>query len=66
VTSYKEVAEHVGLLSGSSSEEEKDKDEDVEDVTDFDQGECLLGGCYREAMGGGKREKVVDYWQGYG
>jgi hypothetical protein len=38
VTSYKEVAEHVGLLSGSSSEEEKDKEEEVEDITDFDQG----------------------------
>jgi hypothetical protein len=42
VTSYKEVAEHVGLLSGSSSEEEKDKEEEVEDITDFDQGLPLL------------------------
>jgi hypothetical protein len=36
VTSYKEVAEHVGLLSGSSSEEEKE--EEIEEITDFDQG----------------------------
>ena len=36
VASYKEVAEHVGLLSGSSSEEE------VEDITDFDQGDSLI------------------------
>ncbi len=44
VTSYKEVAEHVGLLSGSSSEEEKDKEEEVEDITDFDQGLPLFLG----------------------
>ena len=36
MASYKEVAEHVGLLSGSSSEEE------VEDITDFDQGDSLI------------------------
>ena len=40
VASYKEVAEHVGLLSGSSSEEEKE--EEVEDITDFDQGDSLI------------------------
>jgi len=33
---YKEVAEHEGLLSGSSSEGEED--EEIEDITDFDQG----------------------------
>ena len=48
VTSYKEVAEHVGLLSGSSSEEEKDnKEDEVEDITDFDQGEPEAGLSYR-------------------
>jgi hypothetical protein len=39
VTSYKEVAEHVGLLSGSSSEEEKE--EEIEEITDFDQGKLI-------------------------
>lgn len=33
---YKEVAEHEGLLSGSSSAAEED--EEIEDITDFDQG----------------------------
>ena len=35
MASYKEVAEHEGLLSSASSEEEGDE---VEDVTEFDQG----------------------------
>ena len=34
---YKEVAEHEGLLSGQSSDEEGGGDE-IEEVTDFDQG----------------------------
>jgi len=40
VASYKEVAEHEGLLSGDESEEEgsAEVDDEIEDITEFDQG----------------------------
>ena len=35
MASYKEVAEHEGLLSSNSEEEE---DDEIEEITEFDQG----------------------------
>ena len=32
------MAEHEGLLSGDSSNEDVDKGDEIEEVTDFDQG----------------------------
>jgi hypothetical protein len=56
----------VGLLSGSSSEEEKDKEEEVEDITDFDQGlplfsysNCGILSC-TQCCGSGS----VSFWYG--